>query len=91
MHHTSSNSLPADIADQATDYVDLVAGVSELVLAPRTMVAYRWQWQRFTSWCDSHGVAPLPTTPEIVLGWLGFRWAVDGAAAASLRLVINDN
>ena len=58
---------------------------SAVNLAPNTMVAYRWQWRHFRTWCDDQGLACLPATPRTVALWLASRWSA-GAAVSSLQL-----
>ena len=54
-------------------------------LAPNTMVAYRWQWRHFRTWCDDQDREYLPATPRTVAIWLASRWTA-GAAVSSLQL-----
>ena len=54
-------------------------------LAPNTMVAYRWQWRHFRTWCDDQEREYLPATPRTVAIWLASRWTA-GAAVSSLQL-----
>lgn len=54
--------------------LDLLAerarGFASASRAEATRRAYRSDWQHFMAWCASHGVAALPTQPEIVAAYL---------------------
>ena len=54
-------------------------------LAPSTMMAYRWQWKYFRTWCNDQGLACLPGNSRTVALWLASRWSA-GAAVSSLQL-----
>lgn len=38
----------------------------EAAKAANTRKAYQTDWQAFAEWCESHGLEPLPATPEMV-------------------------
>ena len=38
--------------------------------AQRTLDAYRDAWQRFCTWCEREGRAPLPASADTVAGWM---------------------
>jgi len=35
-------------------------------MAPNTIRAYRSDWAHFVTWCEGHGVSPLPAAPDTV-------------------------
>jgi site-specific recombinase XerD len=49
----------AEIADRASEFMHQSKGKN-------TIRAYRADWAHFTVWCQSHGQASLPATPETV-------------------------
>ena len=51
----------------------VTAAAAELAqerLAPRTRRAYATDWATFIAWCETHGLAPLPASPELVATYL---------------------
>src|SRR5579863_3247731 len=38
--------------------------------AENTLRGYRSDWRDFCGWCDNHGVAPLPASPETVASYI---------------------
>ncbi|NTU85099.1 MAG: site-specific integrase [Chloroflexales bacterium] len=50
----------AQAAQQARDY-------AEAAKAPNTRRAYQADWRAFTAWCEAHGRASLPATPETLI------------------------
>ena len=55
--------------------------------SPRTIAAYRSQWQQFTAYCAEHGEVELPAAPATLARYLTAADAA-GKAPASLRLAI---
>ena len=53
--------------------------------SPRTREAYAQQWRTFETWCERHGHAPLPATPETVAAYLVDR-AADGCKPTTVAL-----
>lgn len=51
------------IASQAEDYLHQAK-------APNTLKAYRSDWKDFEAWCQTHGQAALPASPETVALYL---------------------
>lgn len=56
-------SALAKVAEQARDY-------AEAAKAPNTRRAYQSDWRAFTRWCDEHGRASLPASPETLILYL---------------------
>lgn len=61
--HSTTNSLPALLTDEATGYV-------RASKAANTVKAYRSDWDAFSSWCDQHGVSALPAAPQTLAVYL---------------------
>ena len=63
-----ATSLPAlgVLSDQARTYLDAARSAN-------THRAYRADWEHFTAWCAIHELAPLPATPETLVGHAAFR------------------
>jgi integrase len=38
--------------------------------AENTLRGYRVDWRHFCEWCDSHGLGPLPASPDIVAAYI---------------------
>ena len=51
--------------------------------APATLRAYASDLANYKAWCDKHGFAPMPATPEVVGAYLAA--AGEGYAAPTLR------
>jgi site-specific recombinase XerD len=56
-------ALPEDLVARATDYM-------ERSRAETTRASYAWWAGRFEAWCQKHGVAALPASPETVAAWV---------------------
>ena len=52
--------------------------------APATLRAYAADLANYKAWCEKHGFAPMPATPEVVGAYLAA--AGEGYAAPTLRL-----
>lgn len=52
--------------------------------ASNTLRAYRADWQDFVTWCDAHGVQPLPALPETVALYLS-DLAASGKKTSTLQ------
>lgn len=56
-------ALPDDLITKALEY----ARASK---AKATLKTYSSAWRSFTGWCESHGVGPLPSSPEAVAAYI---------------------
>ncbi|SMB79560.1 integrase family protein [Hymenobacter roseosalivarius DSM 11622] len=61
----SSAQVPAHLLESTHRYVE-----SGLRGAANTIRAYAGDWQRFTAWCQLHGMASLPAPVEALAGFL---------------------
>ena len=55
-------------------------------MAANTRRAYRSDWRIFTTWCDMHGLAPLPAAPSTVARFLTAQAATLKVASLHRRL-----
>ncbi len=57
----------ADIVPPSLDQAREFARQSK---AENTLRGYRADWRNFCAWCESHGLSPLPASPEIVAAYI---------------------
>ena len=62
--------VTAPPANALANLVDKAKAYGEAATAANTRRAYGSDWRHFASWCDGHGVSPLPATPGTVAGYL---------------------
>jgi len=75
--------------DQAIELAEIVADARDYVAASRaenTTRVYRTGWAQFTTWCDEHGVIPLPAGPETVACYIADLARTAKPATIDLRL-----
>ena len=49
---------------------ELAAGFRRQAASAETLRAYRADWARFERWCAVHGLAPLPSSPDVLSAYL---------------------
>jgi integrase len=64
------DQTPTPIPDLPRHMADQVAQLREAGKAANTRRAYLSDWARFTNWCDTHGLCPLPAHPDTVSAYL---------------------
>ena len=62
-----------------------LAAVFEHEISRNTIINYRAQWSRFTTWAFGKGVSPLPADPALVAAYLAERMENHGHRPATLR------
>jgi integrase len=61
------------IQNEGADIVPLPERVREYILASKaenTLRGYQSDWRDFCAWCESHGLGPLPASPEGVAAYI---------------------
>ena len=62
-----------------------LSAVLDHEVSPNTIKAYRSQWQSFTAWAQTRGIAALPADPVQVAVYLAERLEKNGHRPATLR------
>jgi len=68
------------------DAASRTRGYIAAATAPNTRRAYRSDWVDFTAWCERHGCAALPATPETVALYLSALAAVAKVSTVGRRV-----
>jgi integrase len=76
---TSAGSEIAALANQAQDYI-------RAAKARATLRAYQADWRHFEAWCNGHGLATLPATPDTVALYLADLASTHRPATLTRRL-----
>ncbi len=63
-----------------------VAGYARQSKAANTWKAYRADLRDFTAWCNTHGLSPLPASPEMVAAYLTEQAATRKVATIQRRI-----
>src|SRR5712671_5043911 len=63
------------VQDKGADLVPLpsLEQVREFIRASKaenTLRGYKGDWRHFCAWCESHGLCPLPASPETVASYI---------------------
>lgn len=73
MHNSPATALHSPLSSELTelaDFQDAARRYLEAAKAPSTRHAYRRDWDAFASWCQTHGLQPLPADPSAVALYL---------------------
>lgn len=79
---------PGASLTQAMRDVDAARDYATRSRSQRTREAYRWQFERFATWCEARGETSLPASGECVAVYLA-AWAKDGAKVSTLRQALS--
>src|ERR1700733_9541882 len=60
---TGADIVPSPSLDQAREFI-------RASKAENTLRGYQSDWREFCTWCESHGVRPLPAAPETVASYI---------------------
>jgi site-specific recombinase XerD len=60
---TGADIVPSPALDQAREF-------ARQSKAENTLRGYRADWRDFCAWCESHGLSPLPASPETVAAYI---------------------
>jgi integrase len=63
MKDTGADVVPSPSLQQVRDFI-------RASKAESTIRGYRADWRNFCGWCESHGVNPLPASPETVASYI---------------------
>ena len=77
------------LAPKSTSIEDLIQKAKPFVAAaktPATLKAYRNDWRDFESWCRSHQLPSLPSTPETVALYIADRASTLASGTITRRL-----
>jgi site-specific recombinase XerD len=77
MNPTSNDLVPVNPTAREADIVPLPSESAREFArrskAENTLRGYRADWRDFCGWCESHGVGPLPASPETVASYIAER------------------
>src|SRR5439155_834854 len=60
---TGADIVPPSSLEQVREYI-------RASKAESTLRGYRADWRDFIAWCESHGLSPLPASPEAVASYI---------------------
>jgi site-specific recombinase XerD len=80
MQDKGTNVVPSPSLDQVREYIR--ASKSE-----STLRGYQSDWRHFCAWCESHGLRPLPASPETVASYIA--QCAGGLKVGSLQRRLN--
>src|SRR6266849_5854741 len=60
---TGADVVPSPSLDQAREFI-------RASKAENTVRGYRSDWREFCTWCEGHGLCPLPASPESVAAYI---------------------
>lgn len=74
MNSTTNDLVPVNVTEEVdTCPLPLLETAREFARrskAENTLRGYRSDWKDFCRWCESHGLCPLPASPETVASYL---------------------
>jgi site-specific recombinase XerD len=67
--------------------MERVKGFIKASKAESTLRGYKHDWQAFCEWCEAHGIAPIPATPEMVAAYIAE--CAERLKVGSLQRILN--
>lgn len=90
LRRIAGEALPPELAHLADGAFGKALGkavdLAQASVSPRTARQYEADWNAFRTWCDGHGVPPMPAPPAVVAAYLAERSATRGRSG--LRLIL---